>query len=470
MAAATQAPVIVWFRNDLRLQDHPALAAAGDAPVVAVYILDEKNLPKLGAASKWWLHQSLKALSETITQRGGRLNIFQGDSTKILPALVDELSASALYFCHRDLQQSQTLEQAVHKACSHITVKRFAGELLQQPGDMLKADGKPYQVFTPFYKAFLQRFMPAAVKATELKLLPTQASAALDLDDLALVPKHPWTHKLHAHWQPGEAGAQQVLHQLDIEKLQQYKEARDFPALSATSQLSAHLHFGEVSAQQIWRYCANNQTTEPAAEPFLRQLVWREFSAYLLHYWPGFPRQAFKPAFDNFPWQLDDKALTAWQRGQTGYPLVDAGMRELWETGWMHNRVRMVTASFLCKHLLQPWQAGAGWFYDTLVDADIANNSAGWQWVAGCGADAAPYFRIFNPTLQSRKFDPQGEYLRRWLPELAGLSDKDIHAPDQATQAALQQAGITLGEDYPLPIVDHSFARERALAAYEQIR
>lgn len=462
-------PRLIWFRNDLRLNDHPALAAASDRPIIAVYILDEINLPIMGAASKCWLHYSLTALQDQIAQRGGYLNLLRGDSLQLLPALAAEFAADGLYFSHQHLPQSRILEQTIFQECTGLQVKRFSGELLQQATQLLKADGSAYQVFTPFYRRFLAAYKPSTTRSIETcnyQFSKRRSSLAIDLEQLQLLPTNTWHKQVLAQWQPGEDGARQQLHTLGADKLHNYELQRDLPAVEGTSRLSPHLHFGEISPSAVWQHCEQWQDSDA----FRRQLVWREFCAYLLQHWPHISQQAFKPVFEHFPWQADARLLHAWQRGLTGYPLVDAGMRELWQTGWMHNRVRMVAASFLCKHLLQPWQDGAAWFMETLVDADIANNYAGWQWVTGSGADAAPYFRIFNPTLQSKKFDPAGKYLRRWLPELRALPDKHIHAPEKAPATVLAAAGLQLSKDYPLPIVNHEFARQRALDAYATLR
>jgi deoxyribodipyrimidine photo-lyase len=361
-------------------------------------------------------------------------------------------------------------------AAGHAALHSHRGALLFEPGAVMTKKNKPFQVFTPFWRACLKLPEPAAPLT-----IPANANffagplASDDLADWALMPSEPdWAAGFTEFWTPGESGAHERLDAFLEESLAGYPERRDRPGLDATSGLSPYLHFGELSPRQVWYVVSGAMAARPGmrrgGEAYLRQLGWREFSSYLLHHWPTLPAQPFRPEFGNFPWRDDSRALACWQQGRTGYPIVDAGMRQLWQTGWMHNRVRMVVASFLVKHLLIPWQDGAAWFWDTLVDADLANNAASWQWVAGSGADAAPYFRIFNPILQGKKFDPKGDYVRRWVPELAGLPAAHIHTPWDAPAELLAEAGLRIGTDYPAPIVDHAAARERALAAYAKIK
>jgi deoxyribodipyrimidine photo-lyase len=470
---------LFWFTNDLRLTDNPGLAAAvrDFGEVIPLYILAEQDPWAPAGAGRWWLHHSLTQLQKTITAEGGTLLLRRGDIIQHIVKLVKDANISAVYFSRAYepwlAQQQHDLFIALSKL--GVICKRFGSRLLLEPDQILNLQGKPFQVFTPFYKHALKSFnfaapakMPKLTWASAKNVNATNAR----LDDWQLLPTQPnWAESFALYWQPGEQGAQAALKLCMKEIVATYPNARDFPALEGTSRLSPALHFGDISPRQIWHAVSrsNNLDAETAA-PFLRQLIWREFSYYLLHHWPHIPEQPFKPAFADFSWKKDAKGLRAWQKGKTGYPIVDAGMRELWQTGWMHNRVRMIVASFLTKHLRIHWLEGAKWFWDTLLDADLANNSAGWQWVAGSGADAAPYFRIFNPTLQGEKFDPDGEYIRRWLPELSAMPNKYIHTPWLAPENILNAAKIKLGRDYPAPIVDHKAARDTALEAYQRLK
>ncbi|MDX1484860.1 MAG: deoxyribodipyrimidine photo-lyase [Alphaproteobacteria bacterium] len=477
-----QDPVIFWFRQDLRLEDNPALRAAAKTgrPLVAIYILDEGTAGAwpMGGASRWWLHRSLAALRDDLQGRGVGLVLRRGDGAEILPALATELGARGVYFTRAYEPAAAAKENSVAEKLSESGVEahRFGGALLFEPDAITTKAGEPFKVFTPFYKACLAETVPQPVRGVP-ELHPCDARPGGDsLEDWGLLPTAPdWSGGLRESWTPGEAGAKDRLETFLMDALETYPEGRDRPGDQATSRLSPHLHFGEISPRALWhRVDMQAKAREPslagAASAYLRELVWREFSYHLLFHFPDLPEAPFRPQFADFPWLNDRDALAAWQRGRTGYPLVDAGMRELWHRGWMHNRVRMVTASFLVKHLLIPWQEGERWFWDTLVDADLANNAASWQWVAGCGADAAPYFRIFNPVLQGQKFDPDGRYVRDWVPELAALPDKFIHCPWEAPADLLRENGIRLGHDYPEPIVEHAFARARALEKLNEIR
>ncbi len=433
---------IVWLRDDLRLDDNPALTAAAlrDEPVLLVYVLDEVSpgIRPLGGASRWWLHHSLAALSESV---GGRLVLRRGAAEEIIPALAAETDAAAIHW-NRRYSAARAVDDrlAARLSADGIAVETFQASLLHEPGTVTTGDGGPYRVFTPFWRACLDRPVREPLPGAIVRY----ASAATDaLDDWGLLPTDPdWAGGLRDTWTPGEAGAQAQLESFVTQGLALY-DRRDVPAVAATSRLSPHLRFGELSPFRLWHAVRGRHANSAS---YLRQLGWREFSWSILFHTPNLATENYRPAFDAFSWQpAEPQELAAWRRGRTGIPLVDAGMRELWQTGTMHNRVRMIVASFLAKNLLIDWRVGEQWFWDTLVDADEANNPASWQWVAGSGADAAPYFRIFNPQLQAAKFDADGEYVRRWVPEI----------------------GTT---DYPAPIVDLAETRRRALAAYEPVR
>ena len=480
----TAQPLIVWFRQDLRLADHPALTAAVEsgAPVIPVYVLDDATPGRwaLGGASRWWLHHSLAALQRDLAARGADLLLRRGPALEALTALVEETGARAIHFSRCYEPHAAKLESDLAEALGGMGVacRRFGGGLLFEPEAVVEQAGKAYRVFTPFWKACLGMPEPKAPLPAPEAIEPASPwSAGDDLADWRLLPTAPdWSTGIAEAWTPGEAAAGERLHRFLDRAVAAYRDDRDRPDRPATSGLSPHLHFGEIGPRQVWHVAraAANRSGAPGvasgAFAFLREVGWREFSYHLLHHWPDLPSEPFRPDFAAFPWRDDAAALEAWQRGRTGYPIVDAGMRQLWHTGWMHNRVRMVVASFLVKHLLVPWQEGEAWFWDTLVDADLANNAASWQWVAGSGADAAPYFRIFNPVLQGEKFDPDGAYVGRWVPELADLPAKYIHQPWTAPNDVLEQAGVKLGDTYPAPIVDHKAARARALAAFQALK
>jgi deoxyribodipyrimidine photo-lyase len=474
-------PTIVWFTRDLRLSDHPALAAAIKAgPVVPVFILADEGEARWapGGASKRWLANSLRALEGDLRAAGSRLILRRGAPEKVLAALARETGAGVVHWTRAyepELVRAQDDARTALEAES-VTVKRFGGRLLFEPEDVTTKDGGPYKVFTPFYKACLQNGVTSrSLSAPEHIPAPEDWPESDRLEDWGLEPTRPdWAGGLRETWTPGEQGARARLEWFLDNAAADYNKLRNRPDIDATSRLSPYLSFGEISPRQVWQVSEARADADSSAangiRSFLREIVWREFSYHLLFHWPDLPDTSWKPEFRAFPWAADRKALRAWQRGQTGFPIVDAAMRQLWQTGWMHNRARMITASFLIKHLMIPWQEGEAWFWDTLVDADLASNSAGWQWTAGSGADAAPYFRVFNPMLQGAKFDPEGAYVRAYVPELAGLPAEHIHAPWEAPAQVLQDAGVRLGTTYPAPIVDHSSARKRALAAYDEIK
>lgn len=456
------APILVWLRNELRLGDNPALAAAVDSgrPVQPVYILDETA--DTGGAVAWWLHHSLAALGRGIADLGGSLLLRRGDPVAVIPALIAETGASALYWSRSFDPHLRAQDQALAEPLRRSGVElRRAGDaaLLFDPERIRNKEGRPYQVFSQFWRACLAGEPPRPPLPPPEAIPAPEAPAASDrLEDWKLLPTRPdWAGGLRERWHVGEDAAWQQLGRFLQAGVSRYHDHRDRPDIHGTSALSPHLRFGEISPQQVWHAVASVSSGR-GPETYLKELGWREFSYHLLAEHPTLRTQPLRAAFAGFPWQANATAIEAWRRGRTGYPLVDAGMRQLWHTGWMHNRVRMITASFLVKHLLQPWQEGERWFWDCLVDADAASNPASWQWVAGCGADAGPYFRIFNPILQGQKFDPRGDYVRRWVPELGHRPTAEIHTPG---------FGIP---GYPAPIVDHDDARRRALAAFAEIR
>lgn len=471
---ADAAPVIVWLRQDLRLADNPALAAACETkrPIVCVYLLDDDTPGrwKLGGASRWWLHHSLTALARDLEMRGGRLVLRHGVALNEILRLVKEIGARAIHWnrCYEPfaIARDKALKDALVR--TGVEAKSFNASLLFEPWEIQTKTGEPYKVFTPFWRACRLMGPQRAPLPAPRTIIDGAASIRSDtLASWALAPTKPnWASSFEPHWAPGEAGARKALDKFLTTGLASYPEARNELGQDATSRLSPHLHFGEISATQIW---AALEPDAIGADKFLAEIGWREFSHHLLFHWPSLPEANWRKQFDAFPWRDDTTALREWQRGRTGYPIVDAAMRELWQTGYMHNRARMVAASFLIKHLLIDWRHGEAWFWDTLLDADLANNSASWQWVAGSGADASPYFRIFNPVTQGERYDTDGAYVRRWLPELAGLPDDVLHSPWTASATTLAGANVTLGDTYPYPIVDHAAARARALEAFSQI-
>lgn len=475
-APDTSGPVIVWFRQDLRLSDNPALhqAAASDCPVIPVFVLDDDTPGqwKWGAASRWWLHQSLEALAASLGERGVHLVLRRGKSDKVISDLAKEVGASAVFWnrCYEPFARDR--DEAIKSDLKDAGVEAasFNGSLLAEPWTVKTKSDDPYRVFSPFWRTLREQIDPADPLPAPRSLSPWKSIASDDLADWNLTPSNPdWAKDFPDHWTPGEAGGRERLDDFLDERLLSYADGRDRPDRDDTSGLSPHLHWGEISPRQVWH--ATRETSEGKnADKFLSEVGWREFSYNLLYWFPHFPERNYQEKFNDFPWSQAEKTFEAWTRGQTGYPIVDAGMRQLWQTGWMHNRVRMIAASFLIKDLMIDWRRGQDWFWDTLVDADLANNSAGWQWVAGSGADAAPYFRIFNPVTQGEKHDPDGKYVKRFIPELADLPKKYIHAPWTAPDSALEKAGVKLGETYPEPIVDHSEARDRALAAFKGLK
>ena len=471
---------ILWFRKDLRLDDNLALHAAcrkGD-PVIAVYIRepDEVGTGPLGAAQKWWLHHSLAALKASLGTCGSDLVLASGEALAVLSALIEKTGADAVFWNRRYDPAGTTVDIRVKEELGKrgLSVHSFSGQLLHEPTKLLTGGGTPYRVYTPFWRALESREEPhPPVEAPKKIPAPASWPKSETLSGWKLLPSKPdWAKTFTEVWEPGEKAARQRLDDFVDNALNGYKADRDFPAKPATSMLSPHLALGEISPARIWhatRGLPKSISSEDTIH-FRRELVWRDFSYHLLFHFPELPHANWNKRFDGFHWKADENLFDAWTRGRTGYPIVDAGMRQLWKHGWMHNRVRMIVASFLIKDLLIDWRRGETWFRETLVDADPASNAASWQWVAGSGADASPFFRIFNPILQGEKFDPKGAYVREFVPELSELGDKHIHRPFEAPAGVLQKAGIFLGETYPNPIVDHAKARDRALKAYSAVK
>src|ERR1700754_1434421 len=479
--AALAPPIIVWFRDDLRLSDHPALDAASKtgAPIIGLYVLDEASagLRPLGGAVRWWLAQSLRALQEGLQAKGTRLMLRQGPAARMVVDVAREAEASAVFWNEIAQAPHLAIAKEVEAALARLGVgsKTFPGDLLVSPTQIRNKEGRGLRVFTPFWRRVLALGDPPSPLPAPRSLRQAHAINGDTLEGLGLEPRHPdWAGGLRETWQPGEKAAQTRLKDFLKGGAKGYTGDRDRPDRDGTSSLSPHLRFGEISPRQVWHAArfaaAEHRGLAGDIEKFLSELGWREFCRHLLFDVPDLATRNLQASFDDFAWKHDAKALAAWQRGRTGYPIVDAGMRQLWHTGVMHNRVRMVVASFLAKHLLIDWREGEKWFWETLVDADAGSNPANWQWVAGCGADAAPYFRVFNPVLQGEKFDPDGIYVKRWVPELARVPEKFVHQPWEATPLELASAGVTLGTTYPHPIVDHRKGRERALKAYEKTR
>lgn len=475
-------PSLIWFRSDLRLNDNPALtyAAEGGRAVAALYVLDEDSpgLRALGGAARWWLAQSLRALAKDLAARDIPLFLLRGAAARVVPDLCRHHHVERVAFNTRpgacegriDGQVAQALE------AEGITVKRFNGHLLYKPGTVQTAAGSLPRTFSAFQRGSLKAPAPRRPLPVPPGLSGPGVHESTPLESwiatCGLEPGAPdWAGGLRAAWSCGEASARARLSAFLEDGLRGYAAGRDRPAARHVSRLSPHLAFGEVSPNQVFHAARDAAAAGTApvgdAEKFEAELLWREFSHHLLEFEPDMRSRNLQPRFDAFPWRECSGELKAWRKGLTGYPLVDAGMRQLWQSGWMHNRVRMVVASFLAKHLLIDWREGESWFWDTLVDADPANNPASWQWVAGTGMDAAPYFRVFNPVLQGEKFDPDGAYVRAFVPELAHLPNTWLHRPWAADPATLDRAGIRLGITYPRPVVDHDAARERALRAFE---
>lgn len=459
-----RAPTIVWFRRDLRLADHaPLIAALSSGPILPVYLHDEAS-GALGAAQCWWLHHSLAGLDAALQRRGGRLILLRGD-VAALARLAHLTGAQQIYASAHAAPWAIAQDAALR---GHgVPLVLHDGETLVPDADVRTGKGTRYHIFTPFWRRLSGRAISPPSDAPLHVTLPPDAPAGDRLEDWGLA-NDPWMHKFQRFWTPGEDGAWTRLQKMR-DGLDHYAHARDFPDQEGGSNLSPHLHFGEISPRQIWA-AVHDGSEHAGRTAFLRQLAWRDFARGVIRDFPHSDRQTQRTAYAHFPvTPTDAPEIQAWRRGRTGYPIVDAGMRQLWVSGWMHNRVRMIVASFLVKHLLGDWRDGLSCFRDRLLDADDANNALGWQWIMGCGVDSSPYGRIFSPTGQAQKYDPDGSYVRRWVPELARLPDHVIHTPWTASPDLLQRAGVTLGVTYPAPIVDHDFARTRALALHRRV-
>ncbi|KQV34327.1 MULTISPECIES: deoxyribodipyrimidine photo-lyase [unclassified Rhizobium] len=474
MNTKAEPPVIVWFRKDLRLGDNHALSAACQSgrPVLAVHIREapESGNGPLGAAQRWWLHHSLNSLETALSTHGGRLILRSGRADKVIDALIAESGANSVYWNRRYDPAGIAFDTALKNNLAErgLSARSFSGQLLHEPSRLKTGGGTPYRVFTPFWRALEGNGEPASpLPVPEMIPVSDGDFPSECLDDWKLLPSRPdWAAAFADQWTPGEAAAQEKLAEFTEERLAGYGQARDLPGRDGTSLLSPHLALGEITPGQIW-HATQGLKDVPASDviTFRKELAWRDFSYHLLFHNPHLSSVNIHRKYDDLRWRDDDDGFQRWTRGETGYPIVDAGMRQLWRHGYMHNRVRMVAASFLIKDLLIDWRRGEQWFRDTLVDADPASNAASWQWVAGSGADASPFFRIFNPVLQGEKFDSAGDYVRRFVPELAALPDKFIHRPFDAPAHVLENAGVVLGKTYPKPVVEHAMARDRALAA-----
>lgn len=469
---------LVWFREDLRLEDNPALQAAiaAEYAVVPVFLEspEEEGDWPTGGASKWFRHGALESLASRLAERGGRLLCFRTSSAeRKLRELVEQTGARAVFWNRCYPRALRERDQSIKKAlkAEGLDVRSFNSALLYEPHTVEQPNGTGFTVYSRFRKFVQDRPIdPPVVTDLDAIRFPKKWPSDDGVDGLGLLPGVRWDRKLEPSWDRSEAAAHRLLSAFNDRALRTYDKQRNRPDLPATSELSPYLHHGLISPRQIHAVVgANAEASSKGAWKFLDEVRWREFAYHLLYHYPHLPDASLQEEFRDFPWEPDETVLRAWQRGETGYPVVDAAMRGLWETGWMHNRTRMTVASFLTKHLLQPWTAGERWFWDTLVDADLASNGLGWQWSAGGGADGASYPRIFNPILQGRKFDPQGDYVRRFLPELARLPTEFLHAPWEAPLLVLQEAGVELGKTYPHPLVDHSTARRKALAAFDAL-
>ncbi len=472
---------ILWLRNDLRLSDNAALAAAAQhEQLLIIYILEDVEDWPMGGASRWWLHHSLAALQGDLKEKNQELLFYRGNAETCILSLIKELGIGAVYWNRRYEKHHIDIDTAVKHAVKNLgaTCQSFKGNLINEPWEVLKKDKTPYQVYTPYWRTKLAIPGEPVVHSPPKKLPPavgTATKSSCKLASLSLLPKIPWDQEIKSMWQPGEKSALKRLKHVLKQIIGNYDTLRNIPDVDGTSKLSPHLHFGEISPQRIWDevvgvFGSVAKIKNKDVEQFLKEIIWREFAAHLLFHFPKTDKEPLRDKFLNFPWEDRPDDFRSWCKGQTGYPLIDAGMRQLWQHGWMHNRVRMVVGSFLVKDLRVHWNEGSRWFWDTLLDADLASNTMGWQWAAGSGADAAPYFRVFNPSLQSKKFDPDGHYIRTFVPELKHMPNEWIHEPWEAPAAVLIKAKVELDVTYPKPIVDHFEEKLLALKAYDRLK
>ncbi len=466
---------IYWFRNDLRLADNSAwkLAIESGSQVYPVYIHspDDDGEWAVGGASRWWLHHALQDLEDQLSRKGLRLIIRVGDPERVLQALINELGITEAFWNKRYIPAQFEADDRLHTDLvkQGIDVTVCNSSLLLEPWDICSGSGQPYRVYTPFLRAFRSNEVQDPVNSDGDPVVPCSWPGSLEVSGLGLLPEIDWAKGLRSFWKPTRAGGLERLRDFARRELDAYDRMRDIPSEDGTSRLSPYLHWGQLGPREVVA-ALSPMPDSNGKETYYREIVWREFAYHILFNNPDTDMKPLQPSFNQFTWREDAGDLEAWQKGLTGYPIVDAGMRQLWETGWMHNRVRMIVASFLVKHLLLPWQEGARWFWDTLVDADLASNSLGWQWAGGCGADAAPYFRVFNPILQGKKFDPDGEYVRKYVPELKDLPNRYIHTPWEMPASMQESLQVAIGDQYPAPVIEHKQGRDRALEAFQQMR
>lgn len=471
---------VIWLRKDLRLTDHPGFADAIESgyEIFPVFIWDEgEHRWQDGAASQWWLHHALTDLEGQLKQLGGKLLVHQlcgGDFSAKIVEIIQDYGADVIYWGRR--YEPEIIERdkqlKVYLTAQGYEAKSFNTHLLHEPHTIQNKSGSHFKVFTPYWKHCLTRSVDPVIEVTSEEWESVKwggVESPSSIDDLGLLPKISWDRGFYDCWEPRREAGLARLGEMVKSKAVSYDGRRDIPSVDGTSQLSPYLQWGQISAREVY-HAFRDSYNDTVEKGYLRQLFWREFSYHLLFHSPHSPERPLRPEYEGFPWEKNEEYLRAWQKGKTGFPIVDAGMRQLWQTGWMHNRVRMIVGSLLVKHLLQDWREGASWFWDTLVDADLANNTMGWQWIGGCGADASPYFRIFNPIIQGEKFDPDGDYVREYCPELKGVPDKYLHKPWEMPELELLAAGVTLGKSYPQPIISHEKGREKALKAYGEFK
>lgn len=468
-----KSPTLLWFRNDLRLADNSALAAAIElgSPIIPIFIWapEEAGNWAPGAASKWFLRQSLESLRAEFRKHGGELVIRKGDSLKTLSEIIEHTGAKRVFWNRRYESPLREIDTVIKRALRNdgIEVESFNSSLLNEPHTVSTGAGKPYKVYTPYWRKVKDREIEPITELDYASMeFPKEYPRTLGLEELNLLPSKQWPQKFNSYWEVSEKAAQKHLQVFLEHRAEDYDVARDIPKKEGTSSLSPFLRWGLIGPRQIIHALKSKYDMNTVGpQTYSKEIYWREFAYNVLYHYPNTPDAPLQEKYSDFPWESDAEVLSSWQLGKTGYPIVDAGMRQMYQTGWMHNRVRMIVSSLLVKHLLQDWREGARWFWDTLVDADLASNTLGWQWSGGCGADAAPYFRIFNPITQGKKFDPDGEYVKQWVPELSNVPPKYIHEPWEASKHELESYGLDLGTDYPKPIIEHSLGRKRALEA-----